>query len=83
MKSISGSPGAAKAASYRLSRAVNTALADTASVVEDFTEWSPAVQLCLQLTRQIDRLAQLEQRLGIKSGKPGLAAARPSEGNGG
>jgi hypothetical protein len=61
---------------YRLSQALNGALAQTDSVMEDFAEWSPALQACLQLTRQIDRLANLDQRLGAKPGKPASAAAR-------
>jgi hypothetical protein len=59
---------------YRLSKILNLVLARSDQSLDEFEEVSPAVQVFLQLTRQIDRFAQLEQRQGA-SARPSASAA--------
>src|SRR5262245_19224027 len=65
---------------YRFTQVLNRVLARSARSLEEFEDVAPEVQLCLQLSRQIDRFVQLEQRLGSSAGLPRGSASRTREG---
>lgn len=63
---------------YRLNRATNRALAHTSDLLQEFNTVGPAVAACLQVARQVDRLAQLELRL---QGPPPPRETTPASGS--
>jgi len=74
---------------YRLLKSTNGALARCHGSQEDVEALLPTVGVCSQITRQVDRLAQLEGRLRLpQASKPAQqrssssrngAAGRPGE----
>jgi hypothetical protein len=62
---------------YRLLRSTNAGLAQYATSLEDVATILPAIGVCSQITRQIDRLAQLDCRLRVSpsgNSPPGFPA---------
>lgn len=61
----------------QLLRATDRALLGSARPEEDFRRLLPTIEVCLRLTRQVDRLAQLDGRLRCSS-SPGRTPGSPA-----
>ena len=63
---------------YQLKRAIDEKLASDSRSLDRFADVSPAVELLLRMTKQINQFAQVEARLAALHAATGSAGAKPA-----